>query len=187
MSYVRIVRAIRRFCLECQGGAAREVRACPDVACALSMWRMAGARSLAEGGDDAAATGEAAATAHCAADVQPLLEMPVERPAALSPAMPDVRQPGQQTAPQAAHLPPHLPEGCVPCGLEGSFVEPLRAIRRFCFHCCAYRDAIRACDAREACPLWSYRFGVLPETYRKVKARLRGHRTVTLLDLAGSR
>jgi len=33
--------AIRRFCLECQGGSPKSVRICPDAACPLWTWRLA--------------------------------------------------------------------------------------------------------------------------------------------------
>ncbi len=67
MSYCRIVRAIRRFCLDCQGGAAREVRICTDLDCALRVWRMAGARvgELAMDASDARPPGHDALSASC--------------------------------------------------------------------------------------------------------------------------
>ena len=49
---------------------------------------------------------------------------------------------------------------------------PLRAVRRYCLVCCGgERREARSCAAREGCALWSYRFGVSPCVYRRVKAR----------------
>lgn len=62
--------------------------------------------------------------------------------------------------------------------------RPVRAIRRYCVACCGgERSEVRTCDARDRCALWSYRFGVLPETYRRVKARLTGPRALVLPGL----
>lgn len=36
----KVVRAVRRFCLECQGSQPSLVRACGDTACQLSAWRL---------------------------------------------------------------------------------------------------------------------------------------------------
>lgn len=160
MSYSRVVRAIRRFCLECQGGAAREVRRCPDLDCALRIWRMAGARGTEQPGQVEGCIG-----AGCPASVAP---------GAVAAAAAAAVENG--AAAREAVVPPE----CVPPGNEGEVVPPLRAIRRFCLHCCGFRDAIRGCDARDACALWSYRFGVRPETYRRVKARFYGTRPLVL-------
>lgn len=208
MSYCRIVRAIRRFCLDCQGGAAREVRICTDLDCALRVWRMAGARvgELAMDASDARPPGHDALSASCGV-----------------PALPTPGDTMQATMPEAVPQTPCTPTGplqtggtedmaagkasfrcaspvdgaaspsldrngdragfpaeCVPPGNEGEAVPPLRAIRRFCLHCCGFRDAVRGCDARETCALWSYRFGVQPETYRRVRSRFSGPRTLVL-------
>lgn len=48
--------------------------------------------------------------------------------------------------------------------------EALRAVRRQCLVCAGDRRETRACAARE-CSLWPLRFGVLPETYKAVRAR----------------
>lgn len=47
----------------------------------------------------------------------------------------------------------------------------LRAVRRHCLTCAVSRAEVRACAARESCALWSFRFGVRPETYRAVRER----------------
>lgn len=92
-------RALRRFCLECQGDDPEAVRACADAACLLY----------------------------------------AARP--------------YQSAREAS---PHE--------------APLRAIRRFCLTCAGDRREARACDAKN-CPLWSFRFGVRPATFKRVAAR----------------
>ena len=59
--------------------------------------------------------------------------------------------------------------------------EPLRAIRRYCLVCCGgERREVRSCAAREGCALWSYRFGVSPAVYRRVKARFFAPQQFTL-------
>lgn len=49
--------------------------------------------------------------------------------------------------------------------------QALRAIRRQCLDCAGGRAEVRACAAKDACILWSYRFGVLPRTYKAVRKR----------------
>lgn len=56
----------------------------------------------------------------------------------------------------------------------------LRAVRRYCLSCAASREDVRACAAREQCGLWSYRFGVRPETYRSVRERFLRPKTLSL-------
>jgi hypothetical protein len=51
--------------------------------------------------------------------------------------------------------------------------RPLRGIRRHCLACSGSRQDVRGCDAKDSCLLWSYRFGVLPSTFRRVAARRR--------------
>ena len=55
----------------------------------------------------------------------------------------------------------------------------LRAIRGQCLACAGDRKDVRACAARQ-CPLWSLRFGVLPETYKTVRTRFFAPRRLTL-------
>ncbi len=155
MSHVKIIRAIRRFCLDCQGGVAREVRLCPDTGCGLYAWRLAGILTGGTGGGRHDPAGD-----HDP-DAAPLGGAPVGRPATdpLPGALPLIVQ--------------TLPDE-----------RPVRAVRRYCIACCGgERAEVRTCDARDRCALWSYRFGVLPETYRKVKARLTGPRTLVLPGL----
>ena len=124
MSRTAVMRALRRFCLECQGGSSRAVRCCEDEECALRAWRVP---------DEAGA--EAA----------------------------DEPTPGAST------------------GGRGAGARPaLRAVRRHCLSCAGGRGEVRACSAREGCALWSYRFGVTPDTYRTVRARLFAPKRLTL-------
>lgn len=58
--------------------------------------------------------------------------------------------------------------------------QRLRAVRRHCLSCAASRAEVRACTARESCTLWSYRFGVRPETYLAVKERCLHPRALSL-------
>ena len=58
---------------------------------------------------------------------------------------------------------------------------PLRAVRRYCLVCCGgERGEVRSCAAKDGCALWSYRFGVSPQTYRRVKARFFAPQQFTL-------
>lgn len=160
MSHVKTIRAIRRFCLDCQGGVAREVRLCPDTGCGLYAWRLAGivAGGASGGGkQDTAGDGDA--------DADALTGTP-----AASSGGPSGGDPLPGALPLIAQT---LPDE-----------RPVRAIRRYCIACCGgERAEVRTCDARDRCALWSYRFGVLPETYRKVKARLTGPRALVLPGL----
>ncbi|MEG2173546.1 MAG: hypothetical protein RRY29_09865 [Desulfovibrionaceae bacterium] len=59
----------------------------------------------------------------------------------------------------------------------------LRAVRRQCMSCAASRAEVRACAARESCGLWSYRFGVRPETYRAVRQRFLRPKNLSLFTM----
>ena len=96
----KVVRAARRFCLDCQGAQPSLVRECDDAACSLHPWR----------------------------------------------------------------LPDAVP-------FSDEFGRILRAVRRHCLVCAGDRKEVRSCDARESCPLWEYRFGVHPVTYKRVSVR----------------
>ncbi len=156
MSHVKTIRAIRRFCLDCQGGVAREVRLCPDRGCGLYAWRLAG---IVAGGSNGGGRHDHAGDGD--ADTDPVA--------------------GASTGSSGGNpLPGALPLIAQTLPDE----RPVRAIRRYCIACCGgERAEVRTCDARDRCALWSYRFGVLPETYRKVKARLTGPRTLVLPGL----
>ena len=59
--------------------------------------------------------------------------------------------------------------------------NPLRVVRRYCLICCGgERREVRSCAAKDGCALWSYRFGVSPRVYRRVKARFFAPRQFTL-------
>lgn len=155
MSHAKTIRAIRRFCLDCQGGVAREVRLCPDIGCDLYPWRLAGILAGGGGGGRNVENGR-----HCD-------------------AAPAIARSGTVTEPLPGTLP--LMAQALPDE------RPVRAIRRYCVTCCCgERAEVRTCDARDRCALWSYRFGVLPETYRRVRARLTGPRALVLPGLPAS-
>ena len=122
-----VLRALRRFCLECQGESPQAVRGCRDVACPLHGWRL---------------------PPEAAPEQAPLLEG--------TPALP----PESDAARKAAAAQERLRRQR----------QALRAIRRQCLVCAGDRQEARACAARE-CPLWHLRFGVMPETYKAVRAR----------------
>lgn len=174
MSRIVVTKTIRRFCLECEGGSARAVRLCADTACALRAWRLpAGSDGEGNGQDD---DGDRATET-----TMPMSEGPSDH-VVLSVA---------GTVDPAAAVPDAMPLVTASedsAGDEGSApgvgaTEPLRAIRRFCMVCCGGRANVRACDARDVCPLWSFRFGVQPETFRRVKARQHGPRVLVLPGL----
>lgn len=65
MSRVSVMRALRRFCLECQGGSSRAVRCCEDETCALWAWRVpdeVSPETVEETAADASAAGRGAAS-----------------------------------------------------------------------------------------------------------------------------
>lgn len=59
-----------------------------------------------------------------------------------------------------------------------------RAVRRYCLLCAGGRNDVRHCTARDGCPLWHYRFGVRPHTYRQVRRRFFAPRPLSLLPAA---
>lgn len=102
-----------------------------------------------------------AAVRHCADTACPLWRW---RLPASAPGVEAGGEPGMETGP-AARSPAR---------------EILRAIRRQCLACAGSRREVRACAAREDCPLWSYRFGVRPRTYRQVRRRFFAPRELDL-------
>ncbi len=56
----------------------------------------------------------------------------------------------------------------------------LRDVRRQCMTCAGGRAEVRQCAAREACALWRWRFGVRPQTYRRVRQRFFAPRMLRL-------
>lgn len=142
----KAARALRRFCLDCQGGHPPSVSACADTACLLYPWRRYRVPPARSG------TG----TKTCPAAPLPGLEG--------LPGDPGKRR--ESLSPEQAIVQDDTPAGDA----------PVRAIRRFCLACAGSRREVRECDAKEACPLWSYRFGVLPSTFKRVVARMKRKR-----------
>lgn len=70
------------------------------------------------------------------------------------------------------------------CTLEplAADIRPLRHVRRYCLECAETRQDVRDCIAKD-CPLWSYRFGVAPTTFKRVISRLRHKKQTLLLPL----
>ncbi len=58
----------------------------------------------------------------------------------------------------------------------------LRSVRRHCLHCAENTSDVRACTAKNECPLWSLRFGVYPTTYKRVIKRLSQPKRLSLFD-----
>ena len=150
-------KAIRRFCLDCQGGHVPSVRACADAACILYPLRHgAGAEEALQGG------GERTPPPAGAPPRAPLREM-------ISPGPP------RSLLPFACH-PASARAGALSGGQaatpeqEGAS-RPARLIRLFCLTCAGNRQDVRACDAKGSCALWSFRFGVSPATFKRVVIR----------------
>ena len=76
-----------------------------------------------------------------------------------------------------ALFPWRLPDAAAVNDVHG---RVLRAVRRHCLVCAGDRRETRACDAQETCPLWEYRFGVHPVTYKRVWARVRAPKALFL-------
>ncbi len=106
---IKAAKALRRFCLDCQGGSSQSVLGCTDEDCFLYPFRL------------------------CTIDTPP------------------------------------------------AEARPLRAVRKHCLACAETRQDVRRCDAKETCPLWSFRFGVLPSTFRRVASRRKKQRETLLL------
>ncbi len=60
----------------------------------------------------------------------------------------------------------------------------LRIVRRHCLRCAENRTDVRACTARDDCPLWSLRFGVYPATVKRVRKRLAQPKRLSLFSRA---
>ena len=118
-------KAVRRFCLDCQGGHVPSVRDCTDALCVLHTLRHGPA-------------------------VEPEGALAAE-------ANPDA----EETAAESAKV------------ITKENTGPVRRIRHICLGCAGSRQEVRACDAKENCALWSFRFGVLPATFKRVVGRRR--------------
>lgn len=125
MSELTVIRAIRRFCVACQGGFAQSVRDCLDGECALYSLRMSIQRTHKED-----------TTVRDSGELETLL--------------------------------------------DGLGRRPVRAVRSYCLACAGGRQDLRACRAGKSCALWPFRFGVFPQTFKRVYKRRHGPRTLTL-------
>lgn len=162
MARLTISCIVRRFCLDCQGNSSKAVRECADTACALWEHRLPpqGAESPAPGADTVAPAEADAAPAPTA----PVLDTGDAGAASLASSTDAVRR--LASNPGAAKR-------------LAARRAILRAVRRHCMSCAACRADVRTCAARE-CGLWSYRFGVYPETYRAVRQRFFRPKTLSL-------
>ena len=151
-------RALRRFCLDCQGGHVPSVGACRDDSCILYPYRRL---KPPESAVPEACPPEPRFPESCKET------RPGPDPAASTEEKPSARADasGRDEAAPALASSGH------------SSAEPaLRVIRRFCLNCAGSRAEVRECDARDSCSLWSYRFGVQPATFKRVIARRRKKR-----------
>lgn len=138
-------KAIRRFCLDCQGGYAPSVRDCADAACVFHPLRHGFRAQDRPGGTPPAE--------EPLPGLLPSL-LPCDQPLASAPSGP--------LTPDRAAGPEQEEAG-----------RPVRLIRLFCLVCAGNRQDVRACDAGQVCALWSFRFGVSPGTFKRVVARRR--------------
>lgn len=161
-------KAIRRFCLDCQGGHALSVRACADVVCILYPLRHGvGTEEAAQGGEER--TPLAIPPSLCPQDgvvptTEPSDKVSAETPRPLHSLLPFACHPASA---QAGALPSD--QAAMPEQEEAS--RPARLIRLFCLTCAGNRQDVRVCDAKASCALWSFRFGVSPATFKRVVVR----------------
>lgn len=182
---------VRHFCLECQGNSAKAVRECADEACALWPHRLPRAVALPETPEQeqgaelkyGAGNPPSALAGTATADGSLLDTMPSD---GLPPSGAEPRD-GTPSGPELVDgLPlsgPEPKDGLPPLGPKAREAQRrvlLRAVRRHCLSCAASREDVRVCAAREQCGLWSYRFGVRPETYRSVRERFLRPKTLSL-------
>ncbi|MDL2266832.1 hypothetical protein LJC46_02445 [Desulfovibrio sp. OttesenSCG-928-G15] len=151
-------RAIRRFCMDCQGGHAPSVISCKDGDCFFYALRLPPKESVVS---KERAAGKEARQAE-------------EQAALLPPASPplSVVSARSERAAQDGH------DGPDTQSMQAGQSEdrPLRVIRRYCLLCSGSRAEARECDAKDSCALWSFRFGVLPSTFKRVVARRKRQR-----------
>ncbi len=171
-------RALQAFCVACQGGAAAYVASCPDKDCQLHALRLA-----PENPQGPANAQGVLLEGRAAAGQAVTVQAPGEDQAPEATRAPgEIQVPGGMQAPEATQVPgatqaPHATQAgeAQPSAAPGKILPAdslacLRAIRRHCMVCADGRQDVRAC-ADKNCLLWSYRFGVTPETYRRVKDR----------------
>lgn len=162
MKRLTITHSVRKFCMECQGTSLKAVRECSDEACALWPYRL----------PDILAP--AAMEAHDRSAVSPQ-DIP---PAFACSAESCTETSSDPVADQ------DMEEGAFPAPTSKAARRMLlRAVRRHCMTCAASRGDVRDCAAREECSLWSYRFGVRPETYRAVRQRFLVPKILSLFTL----
>lgn len=174
MARLTISCVVRRFCLECQGHSSKAVRECADAHCALWEHRLppqsanhqgdsmphdtlaedSGGEPIPVKTEDFAKTEDGE---HTRRETKTALTTLIEKTAEVEA---NVSRPDIKAREAARRL-------------------ILRAVRRHCLTCAACRAEVRTCNARE-CGLWSYRFGVYPETYRTVRQRLSRPKTLSL-------
>ncbi len=177
MPRVPILRSVRRFCLACQGGSARAVRACADEGCPLRDWRL----PVEKAADAEAAPAAQAASAGQSVPAGQDILLAQASSVLISQQGTELSAAGGASAPAAsAARTCAAAETAVVGELSPRARAALRAVRRQCLLCAGSRQDVRACRAREECPLWSYRFGVRPETYKAVRQRFFAPRPLTL-------
>lgn len=173
---------VRHFCLECQGGSAKAVRECADAICALWPHRLPGS-SAPLGVPDREDEAE-----HKNAPAQEKAQDSITVAGICSPSLSlgcsDGSAPSGIELVDGSMLPDtEIVDGLALSGPKAREAQRrvlLRAVRRHCLSCAASREDVRACAAREQCGLWSYRFGVRPETYRSVRERFLRPKTLSL-------
>lgn len=167
------LRALRRFCLDCQGEDRPSVMACRDEECFFYAWRWLAGEF--EGGVMAAPEHGAPDLAAKAneLDPEPAAGPDNREKARLLPATGQDPEDGDGAVAQGSAVRAEIP--------RFPTENPLRVMRRFCLDCGGNRAEVRHCDAKDSCPLWSYRFGVLPSTFKRVFARRRKTRSALTL------
>lgn len=179
MARLTISCVVRRFCLECQGNSSKAVRECADAHCALWEHRLPPQNAHPQG--ELMTNGTP--TEHSADE--PILASPTGFAETAN---------SEKTKEGAKTTVTTLTEGTLKGYSNLSHADTshsgakareaarrliLRAVRRHCLTCAACRTDVRTCNARE-CGLWSYRFGVYPETYRAVRQRFSRPKTLSL-------
>ncbi len=167
MSKAKALRALRRFCLDCQGEDIEAVRNCPEISCPLWPFRVRSKKKAQEP----------------PLETEHLLLAQEEQPAqsSLMNLMPAKQLSGEKTVRESSTASSRNLE--TENSAAQTDLSALRAIRRQCLQCADNRRHVRACDARDTCAVWSYRFGVLPETYLRVKRRLSSNKLLYLIKL----
>ena len=175
-------KAIRRFCLDCQGGHALSVRVCADADCVLySLRHGTGTEEALQGGGASAPPAAGALPQQLRGTAELKAGSIAPAPEGQGPGIAKSTPPGETISPGSLHsllsvdrcptpTRPSLPpdQGVTPEQVEAG---PARLIRRFCLACAGNRQDVRACDAKASCALWSFRFGVSPATFKRVVVR----------------